>query len=436
MTGERVARPLQAVELVVNFGTIRKRPRRIVIPEELLAMLSEEVRRTVMDEALSANHRFKALVENLYWGKSVSVKKLSKCFNASFTTLQRWMKCKINVKMRDKVTAIQLAKTRYPKRDFDGDGVEKLKLWFLAHTDASVRRSWRQVVVRLITPDLYLALLFKEVFGRYGYVGVAPRRNNKGGYEWELWVYLPLRSFWWLLKRRTPTPIDSDVKLYSALNITIDAEGSLYPYNREGRTEFKIVLYNEKTYIIEPLYKALQQRGYRVNLYVTPKGTATNYGRSNNDYYYITVYAKAYIKRLLENVELALPHKHLKACLIKYALRDPSKPIYWSSIEPMYGEVDALYEEMLEESKTLVKSFYDLWRFLNEKHRGFTRTEYEEERARLRAEVWKSLETLKEKYDKKFRELERRIEAYFRAQKPLNLVELFNREFKVVLKHG
>jgi len=33
--------------------------------------------------------------------------------------------------------------------------------------------------------------------------------------------------------------------------------------------------------------------------------------------------------------------------------------------------------------------------------------------------VLEALEALKDKYDKKFEELERSIEAYFRAQKPL-----------------
>ncbi|MEM3149365.1 MAG: hypothetical protein QXT49_00005, partial [Candidatus Nezhaarchaeales archaeon] len=75
MTGERVTRPLQAgLTLTVDFG----KPRTIVIPSEVLAMLSEEARRRVMDEVIEANQRFKVLVEELHWGKSVSVNKLSK----------------------------------------------------------------------------------------------------------------------------------------------------------------------------------------------------------------------------------------------------------------------------------------------------------------------------------------------------------------------
>ncbi|MEM2827770.1 MAG: hypothetical protein QXH61_04150 [Candidatus Nezhaarchaeales archaeon] len=416
MTGERVTRSLQAgLTLTVDFG----KPRKIVIPSELLAMLTEETRKIVMDEAVNDNQRFKALVEELHWNKGTSVRKLSKRLSVPLTTLWKWMRHEMNVKVRDNVTALQLASTKYAKRDFDGDEVEKLRLWFFAHTDGSVIQNGQQVKVILGTPDPYLALLFKEAFGKYGYVGVTPYRDSKGYYVWMLWSYLPLRSYWWLLERRTPAPIDSDVKLYSALNITIDAEGSACAYSREGRTiVFKVVLYNEKVYVVEPLYKALKQRGYRVSLHTTPKGAATNYGRLSNDYHHIVVYAKAHVKRLLERLELLLPQKRLKACLIRHALRGPSKPVYWSTIEPIYSKIEAVHKEMLKESKRVLKSLREAWQVVirKRKRKEITYTDYDEEKARLRAEAWKSLEALKAKYDERFKELERRIEAYFRAQ--------------------
>jgi len=421
VTGERVTRPLQA-GLKLTIKLTRRKPRTIVVPEELLAMISEEVKKKVMDGAVNDNQRFKALVEELHWHKGVSVKKLSKRLSVPLTTLWGWMKRKINVKMRDRITAAQLASTKYAKRDFDGSGVEKLRMWYFAHTDGSVIRNYQQVEVKLGTPDPYLALLFKEVFGKYGYVGVAPRRNKKG-YAWELWVYLPLKSYKWLLEKHIPAPIDNDTKLHNALSITIDAEGSICARNHEGRTttNFKVVVYNEKAPVIEPLYGALKQRGYRVHLYTMPKGTVTNYGRSSNDYRYITVRAKADIKRLLENIELVLPQKRLKACLIKHALREVNKPVYWSSIELLYSEIEDVCKEMLEESKLIVKSLHEPWRALTEKRKRkeVSHTQYENERAQLRDKAWRALETLKTKYDERFKEFEKKIEAHFRAQRPL-----------------
>ncbi len=412
---------------MVNFGN----PWKIVIPNELLMMLSEETRKIVMNETLDVNHRFRVLVEDLRWHKGVSIKKLSKHLNVPFATLRRWMKCKMNVKVRDNVTALQLANTgryKYAKRDFDGDDVERLKMWYFAHTDGSVKQYNQQVSVVLRTPDPYLAILFKEVFGKYGYVGVAPQRNNERGYVWILWTLLPLRSYWWLLERRTPTPIDSDVKLYSALSITIDCEGSLSAWNQKGRaTAFKVILCNEKMYAVEPLYKALKERDYRVNLYVTPKGAVTKYGYLNNDYHYLIVYARAHVKRLLEHLELSLPHKRLKACLIRCALREPSKPVYRSTIEPIYSGINAVYEEMLKESKRVLKTLHEPWQALKRRRKKTTYTRYEEERARLRAEAWRALQALKAKYDGRFKELERRIEACFRAQKPLKRYEVRSR---------
>jgi len=406
VTGERVTRPLQAgIKLTVNFG----KPREIIIPKELLMTLSEEARKIVTDEALSAEQRLKVLIEELHWGKSVSVNKLSKCFNVPRATLRWWMKRKMNAKVRDRITASQLASTKYAKRDFDSDDVEKLRLWYFAHTDGSVGQYGQQVKVELFTPDPYLALLFKEAFGKYGYVGVTPYRDSKGYHAWMLWSYLPLRSYWWLLERRTPTLMDSDVKLYNTLSITIDAEGSVCARSREGRTtKFKVVLYNEKMYVVKPLYEALKQYGYRVKLNVTAKGTTTNYGRTSNDCYHISIRAKAHVKRLLSNVELTLPHKRLKALLIKRVLKETSEPVYWSTIEPFYSEVEAVHEELLMESKRVLKGLHETWQALTK-----------EGRDRLRAKAWGELQALKEKYDGRFKELERRIEAYFRAQRPL-----------------
>ncbi|MEM1537530.1 MAG: hypothetical protein QXK12_03210 [Candidatus Nezhaarchaeales archaeon] len=83
---KEAGKPLQAgITLKVNFGN----PREIVIPNELLTMLSEGVRGTVMNEALDANQRFKVLVEGLHWHKGVSVRKLSKCFGVTQRTLLR-----------------------------------------------------------------------------------------------------------------------------------------------------------------------------------------------------------------------------------------------------------------------------------------------------------------------------------------------------------
>ncbi|MEM2827218.1 MAG: hypothetical protein QXH61_01235 [Candidatus Nezhaarchaeales archaeon] len=157
---ERLTPVQTGLTLTVNFN----KPREIAIPEELLAMLSEEARKVVMDEALDADQCFKVLVEELHWGRGVSVSKLSKRLNITHTTLHWWMKRKLNIKVRDKMTALRLANMKYVKRDFNGSDVEKLKLWFLAHTDGCVKRYWQQVLVVLNTPDPYLALLFKKVF--------------------------------------------------------------------------------------------------------------------------------------------------------------------------------------------------------------------------------------------------------------------------------
>ena len=419
MTGERAVRPLQAgLTLTVNFGN----PWKIVIPSELLAMLTEETRKIVMDEAVNDNQRFKALIEELHRNKDISVKKLSKRLSVPLTTLWKWMRYKMNVKIRDNVTASQLANARHPKRDFDGDDVEKLRLWFFAHTDGSVGQYGQQVKVELVTPDPYLALLFKEVFGKYGHVGVAPHRNDKGEYKWKPWILLPLKSYWWLLEQHTPTLIDNNEKLYDVLGITIDTEGSLYAWNPKGRraAKFAITFYNEKECVIKPLHAALKQH-YKALVYITPKGKVGGYGCYNDDYYRVTVYTKTNVKDLLEKVKLALPQKRLKALLIKSALKDPSRPVYWESIEPMYSKIKDVYEGLLRESKLLAKSFYTFSHTLKEKRKQgeVTHTEYEKERARLEAEIWKTLQALKEKYDKRFKEVEKRIEACFRAQKPL-----------------
>jgi len=90
-------------------------------------MLSEEARRTVMNETLDTNQRFKVLIEELHWREDISVNKLSKHFNVPSTTLPRWMKYKMNIKVCNKITVSQLANTKYAKCDFNGNDAEKLK---------------------------------------------------------------------------------------------------------------------------------------------------------------------------------------------------------------------------------------------------------------------------------------------------------------------
>ncbi|MEM2827315.1 MAG: hypothetical protein QXH61_01750, partial [Candidatus Nezhaarchaeales archaeon] len=94
----------------------------------------------------------------------------------------------------------------------------------------------------------------------------------------------------------------------------------------------------------------------------------------------------------------------------------------------IYSEVEAVCKEMLRESKRILKSLYGSWRTLTEKYKQkrIAHTQYEEERNKLRAEAWRELEALKEKYDRAFGELERRIEAYLRARKPLLTKHVFS----------
>ncbi|MEM1537532.1 MAG: hypothetical protein QXK12_03195 [Candidatus Nezhaarchaeales archaeon] len=83
--------------------------------------------------------------------------------------------------------------------------------------------------------------------------------------------------------------------------------------------------------------------------------------------------------------------------MIKRASREPNKPVYWSAIEPVYGKIEAVYKELLRESKQVLKSLHETWQALTEKRMRKEITLYEEEKARLRAEAWKAL---KEKYNK------------------------------------
>jgi len=55
--------------------------------------------------------------------------------------------------------------------------------------------------------------------------------------------------------------------------------------------------------------------------------------------------------------------------LIKHALRGPSKPVYWNAVEPMYIEIETVYEEILRESKLIAKSLHETWRALTEKRK-------------------------------------------------------------------
>jgi len=71
-----------------------------------------------------------------------------------------------------------------------------------------------------------------------------------------------------------------------------------------------------------------------------------------------------------------------------------------------------------------LKSLHEAWQALKRRWKEVARTQYEEERNKLRDKAWRGVEALKEKYDGRFEELKKRIEAYFQAHKPLKHYEV------------
>ena len=165
--------------------------------------------------------------------------------------------------LRDKVQAQIKAVTKYEKKAFRGDKVEKAYLMGLRYGDLDVVRHGRAIRVRVSTTHPAMAELFDHLFAPYGHVFRYPRKTNLTMFEWTLECDLD-QSFEFMLKK-IPLAILrqlSNLEFRAFLSGMIDAEGTIYLHKKEYGDQFELSLSNTDDEVIKTIAHRLLSLGY------------------------------------------------------------------------------------------------------------------------------------------------------------------------------
>jgi hypothetical protein len=110
---------------------------------------------------------------------------------------------KRGVKVRDKVEAQIAAVSKYERRPFSGDALEKAYLMGLRYGDLHVVRHGRAIRVRVSTTHPAMAKLFESLFSPYGHIQHYPRKASLTGHEWSLECEITRGEIWRLCLSRS-----------------------------------------------------------------------------------------------------------------------------------------------------------------------------------------------------------------------------------------
>ena len=170
---------------------------------------------------------------------------------------------KRGLQLRDKVEAQIRAVTKYARKTFHGDSVEKAYLMGIRFGDLNIVRHGRAIRVRVSTTHPAMAELFDSLFSTYGQIHRYPRRANFTGFEWTLECDLD-SSFEFLLSRPTVKDLEAFTRTEfdAFLAGILDAEGSIYMHRKRYGVTFEVSITNTDSVLLRFFERVLQSLGY------------------------------------------------------------------------------------------------------------------------------------------------------------------------------
>lgn len=169
---------------------------------------------------------------------------------------------KQGVQIRDKVEAQIAAVSKYERRPFAGDEIDRWYLMGLRYGDLDVVGHGRAIRVRLSTTHPKMAQLFENLFSPYGHVARYPRRSPFTAYEWNLEVDLD-QSFEFLLAKVSRDQLAAlpNHKFMAFLAGLFDAEGSILLHNKGKWGGFELVITNTDIDLLDGISSRLEAMG-------------------------------------------------------------------------------------------------------------------------------------------------------------------------------
>jgi hypothetical protein len=154
--------------------------------------------------------------------------------------------------LRDRVEAQIQAVTKYKRKRFSGDEVERAYLMGLRYGDLHVVRHGRAIRTRVSTTHPALADLFESLFSPYGYVHRYPRGARFTGYEWSLECDLD-PSFAFLLQPLSLNELEAlpRSEFLAFLAGFFDAEGTVYLHRKRFGFGFEVTISNTNRTLLE-----------------------------------------------------------------------------------------------------------------------------------------------------------------------------------------
>jgi len=167
------------------------------------------------------------------------------------------------IQLRDKTEAQIQAVSKYERKPFQGDRMEKAYLMGLRYGDLNAVRHGRGIRLRVSTTHPAMASLFESIFSPYGHVLRYPRTAPFTEYEWTLEADLD-SSFEFLLEKPSVQNLEhlTPSEFKSFLSGLFDAEGTIYLHRRKFGACFEFSIPNGDSNLIELVSGWLHSLGH------------------------------------------------------------------------------------------------------------------------------------------------------------------------------
>jgi LAGLIDADG-like domain len=220
--------------------------------------------------------------------------------------------------LRDKLEAQIQAVTKYERKQFIGNDVEKAYLMGLGYGDLDAVRHGRAVRVRVSTTHPAMAELFENLFSPYTHVSRYPRRAKLVGSEWTLECDLE-NSFEFLLSKPTISELETwNASLFLAfLAGLFDAEGSVLLHKKGERRSPEVALINSDKNLIDFLLSRLGRLGFSAHVYWTKQKEDRNGINGNSNSGRVAICKFDEVLEFLGRVHLRHPERIAKAATVR-----------------------------------------------------------------------------------------------------------------------
>ena len=171
------------------------------------------------------------------------------------------------VVLRGKIEAQIRAVTKYERRPFDGNRIEKAYLMGLRYGDLHAVKHGRAIRVRVSTTHPAMADLFDSAFAHYGHVHRYPREAKLVGHEWTLECDLDA-SFEFLLEKVAISVINSwpELEFVAFLAGLFDAEGSFHLHRKAKWYDPEASISNSDSSLLDAVAGRLTQLHFHAAL--------------------------------------------------------------------------------------------------------------------------------------------------------------------------